>query len=147
VDLREAAREQLSNQGFVPLFEIFIAREHARLGDVDDAIARSRIAIDALVAIGAVAWNAPATDVLVSSLLHRGTERDLREAQVSIDRLAAVPTDRGFVLHDLWLLRLRALLARARGDDVGYRGSRDRYRARAADLEFDGHLKWAAEMP
>ena len=36
-------------------------------------------------------------------------------------RLAAVPTDPGVVLNDIWLLRLRALLARAHGDEAAYR--------------------------
>jgi adenylate cyclase len=39
----------------------------------------------------------------------------------------------------LWLLRLSALLARARGDDVAYRDLVNRYRAMAKSLGFDGH--------
>ena len=35
------------------------------------------------------------------------------------------------------MLRLRALLARAHGDETGYRDYRDRYRAMASDLGFD----------
>jgi hypothetical protein len=34
----------------------------------------------------------------------------------------------GPVIHDIWLLRLRALLARAHGDHTAYRDYRDRYR-------------------
>ena len=85
--------------------------------------------------------------VLVEALLRRGGDGDLQEAQAAIDRLAAVPTDPGFVLHDIWLLRLRALLARARGDEAGYRDYRDRYRAMATSLGFEGHMKWAEAMP
>ena len=33
-----------------------------------------------------------------------------------------------------WLLRLRALLAHAHGDETGYRDYRDRYRAMATSL-------------
>ena len=40
--------------------------------------------------------------------------------------------------RDIWLLRLRALLARARGDEVAYRDYRDRYRETATSLGFDG---------
>ena len=36
-----------------------------------------------------------------------------------------------------------ALLARAQGDDARYRDYRDRYRAMATSLGFDGHMKWA----
>jgi adenylate cyclase len=50
------------------------------------------------------------------------------------------------VLHDLPLLRLRALLDHARGDEPGYRDNRDRYRAMATSLGFEGHMKWAEAM-
>jgi adenylate cyclase len=33
------------------------------------------------------------------------------------------------VIREVWLLRLRALLAQAQGDEEFYRGYRDRYRA------------------
>ncbi len=69
-----------------------------------------------------------------------------REAEAEIDRLAAVPTDPGFVLHELPLLRLRALLAQANGDEAAYRDHRDRYRAMATDLGFDGHMAIGAAM-
>jgi hypothetical protein len=38
-------------------------------------------------------------------------------------------------------------LADARGDETAYRDLRDRYRAMANELGFEGHIKWAAEMP
>ena len=72
-------------------------------------------------------FRGPATTVLVEALLRRGTYVDLREGQAAIDRLGAVPTDPGFVLHEVWLLRLHALLARARRDDVAHRDYRDRH--------------------
>jgi adenylate cyclase len=46
-----------------------------------------------------------------------------------------------------WLLRLRALPARARGDDTARRDYRDRDRALATSLGFEGHIKWADAMP
>ena len=57
-----------------------------------------------------------------------------------------MPTDPGFVLNEIWLLRLGALLARARGDKTGYHDHRGRYRAMATSLGFEGHLKWAEAM-
>ena len=45
-----------------------------------------------------------------------------------------------------WLLRLRALLAQAQGDEDAYRDYRDRYRAMAKSLGFEGHMKWAEAM-
>jgi hypothetical protein len=50
-------------------------------------------------------------------------------------------------MRDIWLLRLRALLARARGDDTTYRDYRDRYRDMATSLGFEGHIAWAEAMP
>jgi adenylate cyclase len=83
---------------------------------------------------------------LVEALLRRGADGDLQAAQAEVDRLAAVPTDPGFVLHEIWLLRLRALLARARGDEAGYREFRDRYHAKATECGFEGHIAVAEAM-
>jgi adenylate cyclase len=79
--------------------------------------------------------------------LQRGEDGDLADARVAIDRLAAVPTDPGFVLHEIWLLRLRALLAQALDDKAAYLDYRDRYRAMAKKLGFEGHMAWAEAMP
>ena len=49
-----------------------------------------------------------------------GTESDVAEAEAAIERLAAAPADDGLVIRDIWLLRMQALLARARGDDTAY---------------------------
>jgi hypothetical protein len=48
---------------------------------------------------------------------------------------------------DIWLLRLRALLARAHGDAVAYADFRDRYRDMARTLGYEGHIAWAEAMP
>jgi hypothetical protein len=58
----------------------------------------------------------------------------------------ATPVEGGLVPHEIWLLRLRALLAHAQGDEVAYRDYRDRYGAMATSLRFEGHMKWAEEM-
>jgi class 3 adenylate cyclase len=87
-----------------------------------------------------------ATTVLVESLLRRGADADLQEAHAAIDRLAAVPTHHRFVLHEIWLQRLRALLARAHGEEAAYHEYRDRYRAMATSRGFEGHMKWAEAM-
>ena len=95
---------------------------------------------------GGCIWRALATTALVEALLQRRGDADLGDARAAIDRLAAVPTDPGFVLHEIFLLRLRALLARAGGDDAGYRDCRDRYRKLATELGFEGHIVLAEEM-
>jgi hypothetical protein len=82
----------------------------------------------------------------VETLLDRGADDDVAEAEAAIERLAATPADEGLAVRDIWLLRLRALLARAQRDETGYRDYRDRYRARATSLGFEGHMKWAEAM-
>ena len=84
--------------------------------------------------------------VLVESLLARAADSDMGESDAAIDRLAAAPADHGMVIGDLWLLRLSALLAQARGDEAGYTEFRDRYRAMAIELGFEGHMGSAEEM-
>ena len=54
--------------------------------------------------------------------------------------------DDGSAIREITLLRLRALLARARGDDVAYRDLVSRYRAMAESLGFEGHIAWAGAM-
>jgi len=139
-------KERLSLSA-VPVIDIETARERARTGDVDGAIKLSRTVIDDMLASGEMFSCGSATITLVESLLRRGTDADHQEAQAAIDRLAAIPTDPGFVMHELPLLRLRALAARAHGDDTAYRDYRDRYRAMATSLGFEGHMTWAAAMP
>src|SRR6185503_10881512 len=120
----------------------------ARRGDRDEAIPPMRAAADHLFREGRLlAWGIPATGVLVETLLDRGTESDVAEAEAAIERLATAPDDEGLVTREIWLLRLRALLARAQGDETGYRDYWDRYRAMAASLGFAGHMKWAEAMP
>jgi hypothetical protein len=92
-------------------------------------------------------WGIPATGVLVETLLDRGAESDVADAEVAIERLAAAPADEGLVMRDIWLLRLHALLARAHGDEVCYRDYRDRYRDMARTLGFEGHIARAEAMP
>jgi hypothetical protein len=83
----------------------------------------------------------------VETLLDRAANGDVAEAKAAIERLAAAPADEGLVLREIWLLRLRALLARAHGDDTTYRDYRDRYRDMARTLGFEGHIAWAEAMP
>ena len=50
------------------------------------------------------------------------------------------------MLHELPLLRLRALLARARDDEPGYQLFLERFRAQAAEADFEGYLAQAEAM-
>jgi hypothetical protein len=83
----------------------------------------------------------------VETLLDRGAEGDVAEAEAAIERLAAAPADAGLVMREIWLLRLRALLARARGGETAYRDFRDRYQDMARTLGYEGHMAWAEAMP
>ena len=132
----------------LPLVEVYLAREWARRGDRDDALRLMRAAVDHLFRDGQLlAYSIPATGVLVETLLDRGAESDMVGAEAAIERLAAAPADEGLMIRDIWLLRLRALLARAHGDTAAYTDLRDRYREMAKTLGFEGHIDLANAMP
>jgi class 3 adenylate cyclase len=136
------------NLADLPMVNVYLARERARREDGDAAVALMRAAVDHLFREGQLLfWGVPATGVLVETLLDRGAERDVVEAEAAIERLAAAPADEGLVIREIWLLRLRALLARAHGDAEAYKELRDRYRDMARTLGFEGHIAWAEAMP
>jgi len=144
--------EVLLRRGYLlgdrPIVEVYSARERARCGDRDGAIPLMRAAVDQLFREGQLlGWGIPATGVLVETLLDRGGGGEVAEAEAAIERLAAAPAEEGLVIPDIWLLRLRALLARARGDAAAYADLRDRYRDMAKSLGFEGHIAWAEAMP
>jgi class 3 adenylate cyclase len=144
----EVLRRRGQNLGDLPVADVYAARELARRGDHDDAIPLIRTVVDHLFRKGQqLFWGIPVTGVLVETQLDRGTDGDLTEAEAAIERLAAAPTDDGLAVRDIWLLRLRALLARARGDAADYAHFRDRYRDMARSLGFEGHIAWAEAMP
>ncbi len=130
----------------VPVADVHAARERARRGDRDGAIPVIRDATSQFHRAGRLTYVVWSTDILVETLLARGAAGDIAEAQDAIDRLANLPADQHLVVREITLLRLRALLSRARGDEATYRDYRDRYRALAADLGFEGHLAWANAM-
>ena len=108
------------NLGELPIVNVYVARERARRGDRDEAIPLMRAAVDHLFREGRLLlWGIPATGVLVETLLDRGADGDVAEAEAAITRLADAPADDGLVIREIWLLRLRALLARAHGDEAG----------------------------
>ena len=144
VQFREFVRERAPF--LVPVAELWVARERARRGDRDAAIPVMRQAVDEMHQAGRLSYGVWGTGVLVETLLERGTEGDLAEAQEAIDRLANLAADQDSAMLDITLLRLRALLARARGDDVAYRDLVGRYRAMAKSLGFEGHIAWAEAM-
>jgi hypothetical protein len=130
----------------VPAAALWAAREMARRGDRDVAIPVMRKAVDEMHEAGRLGLGVGGTGILVQTLLQRGAEGDLAEAQRAVDRLQNLPGDQGSAMREITLLGLRALLAQARGDEVAYRDYRDGYRAMATSLGFEGHMKWAEAM-
>jgi adenylate cyclase len=130
----------------VAMVDIRTAQLKADTGDLDDAIAIAQATVKELTNSGEILIRGAASAALVTALLMRGHDTDVREAEAVVDQLVGAPTEPGFVLNDIWLLRLRALLARVRGDEFSYRDFLDRYRAMAASLGFEGHMKWAEAM-
>jgi hypothetical protein len=146
-EVRDVFVSQRHNVGELLMVNVYLARERARRGDRDEAIQLMRAAVDHLFGDPQLPWGTPATGVFVETLLDRGTDADVAEAEAAIERLAAAPTDDDIPPRDILLLRLRALLARARADETAYRDLRDRYRANARSLGFEGHIAWAEAMP
>nr|WP_255605303.1 adenylate/guanylate cyclase domain-containing protein [Mycolicibacterium xanthum] len=146
-EVSDVFEHQRHNLGDRPLVNVYVARENARRGDRDEALQLMRASVDHLFREGQpLGWGVPATGVLVETLLDCGTDGDRAEANAAIDRLAAAPADEGLAIREIWLTRLRALVAQAHGDDVSYRDHRDRYRAIATSHGFEGHIQWAEEM-
>ena len=130
----------------VPVADLWAARERARCDDRDAAIPVMRKAVDELHQAGRLGYGVWGTGILVETLLERGAAADLAEAQDAIDWLANLPADDGSAIPEITLLRLRALLARARGDEVARRDLVSRYRAMAESHGFEGHIAMAEAM-
>jgi adenylate cyclase len=141
LDLFTQARDAATTAGFslsaLTIVEPEFAMEKASTGDLDGAIEMVRAVVDGAYESGDMIWRGRATEVLVQLLIRRGSVGDQHKAHAAVDRLAAVPTDPGFVLHELPLLRSRALLALARGDENGYRDFLEQHRAKAAAAGYD----------
>jgi adenylate cyclase len=141
------AVEKRYNEAIVPLVDTDFALEELRVGDIAKAISLSRPAVNELFRTGDGLFTGYGTNVLVEALLRRGGTEDLQDAKVAVDRLAAQPVEPGLVVRNIWLLRARALLARAYGDNTAYQDHRDRYRKMADELGFEGHMAMARAMP
>ena len=145
--VRDIAMRQRYSRTAIPMIDTFVAQDRALRGDVDGAIELSRATVGDEIDGGGTIFVPMATNVFVESLLQRGSDADIQEAWSAIERLAAVEVEPGLVLYEIWLLRLRTLLAQFHGDDVAYRDHRDRYRKMANELGFEGHMAWAEAMP
>jgi adenylate cyclase len=136
---RETALRDRVNQAALQQLKVERAKEEARSGDLDNAIALLRPVVEEQFRTDAMMFLGAGVTALVESLLQRGGEADVREAAAVIEQLGAVSAEPDFVLFDVTLLRLRALLARAHGDEASYRDFAQRYGAMATSFGFEGH--------
>ena len=60
--------------------------------------------------------------------------------------MAKLRADQDSAVREIMLLRLRALLARARADEVVYQDLVGRYRDMAESLGYEGHIDSAKAM-
>jgi adenylate cyclase len=146
VTAREAVTQQRALAVFGPLIDIEFAKQKARHGRTDDAVVMLEAILDDVIASGGLGPHGPATEALVEIQLQRRGPTDVAAARAAIDRLAAVPAEVGAVMYEIALLRLRALLAQAQGDEAEYQHHRDRYRAMANEIGFEGHIAMAEAM-
>ncbi len=140
----DIVRERIPS--LVQLPELLVAPERAGRGDRDAAIAVMRQAVDALHQAGRLGYAVAAPAFWRRRYWSVAPKSDLAEAQDEFDRLANMPATEGGAVVEITLLRLRALLARARGDDDAYRFVVERYHAMAESLGFEGHIAWAKAM-
>jgi adenylate cyclase len=147
--LNKARRVALEHRNIIVAawcVDIDFAVEKNRIGDYDSAIDLCRAVLENEIRGGEMTNRGWCTTVLVEALLNRGRDGDFDEAQNAIDNLAATPTEPGFVYHELPLLRMNTMLAKARGDEDRYCEFRERYRARAESSGFEGHIALAHAM-
>lgn len=131
----------------VPLLDAYAARRSAESGNPDTAIGRLRAAVELMTVTGNIGNVDVAVSLLVETLLERGTEQDLADAEAAIDGLLHPAFDQVFASRDIIVTRLRTLLARTRGDLESYRELKDRYRSMAMSMGFDGQRRWAEALP
>jgi hypothetical protein len=141
--LRDMCLQEHFSLSELPIIEAYTAWEQGRRGDLDGAIPAARAAVDDLFEAGLLSWSSMATAVFVETLLARGGEAELQEAQTAIERLAVAPLDDAVVLRKIWVLRLRALLAGARGDEAAHHDFHEQYRAMVRSLGWLGHIAMA----
>jgi class 3 adenylate cyclase len=144
-EVREISERERFLGSEIPVMDMYIGWERARDGDVDGGLELLRTAVHEMIDRGQVGYYLSSGAILVETLALRGAPDDIAEAGALIETLQNAPVD-GSVVRDVWVLRLHALLARAKGDDTAYRDYRNRYREMATSLGFEGHMQWAAAM-
>jgi adenylate cyclase len=131
------------HRSYITLADVHFAMHNLRIGDSDGAIDIAGSVIDRLLTSGDGIWLGKVTEILVEALLMRGSDTDVEAARRAVERLEAFDGDPAVVLFEVSALRCRALLAGAAGDADGYREHADRYRRRARECGYAGHIALA----
>jgi hypothetical protein len=135
-----------SAPSLVQVASVWIARERARNGDLDAAISDMRDAVDISYDAGKFGWAVPGITTLVETLLERGSADDLAEAENHIGKLVDLQAEQDSAILHVLVLRLSALLLRARGDTTGFAELVRRYRDTAESFGFEAHHESATAM-
>jgi class 3 adenylate cyclase len=142
-ELRDICVNKRYALNIVPALDGYAALTKAASGDFEGAIEQLRRASDDSFNTGNLTNAENLTVALVETLTARGDEDDVTEAEAAIRRLSAVVPYGGCTQSALVILRLRALVARARGDEQPYRELVESYRTMATSLGYKGNLLWA----
>jgi hypothetical protein len=146
LELRAMCIDDVYAINIVPGIDGVVARETALRGDLDGAVEKLRAVTDDLFECEYFWTVVPISGFFVETLVERCSGDDLAEAEAAIKRLIELPSHIDGVSREMLVLRLRALVARARGDVSTYRDVRDRYLAMATSLGFEGHIALGQEM-
>jgi ATP/maltotriose-dependent transcriptional regulator MalT len=141
--LRETCIKEQFALNMLSLMDIYLTLERAQQGDVDGAVERWSAIADEMAEAGKLSNMDVPLVFAAEQLLSRG---DFDGAARAVDRLASLAADRQWGSRKIAVLKLRAELAAARGDQAEYSELRDQYREMADDLGFEGHIAWAAAM-
>jgi hypothetical protein len=138
-------------QAHLPIVDSLIGWGMNMRGDRNGAISVLREAWNALHSEGQPGHASPTARLFVETLLDgediaEGIAEAIAEAEDVVDRLSAETALNGWRTRDVTVLRLRALVARARADDVAYRHFRDCYRELSAELGYEADIALADAM-
>lgn len=147
LQLMAPAQDMWNNRGphLLAVTKLLASREMVRRGERAGPLAVMRLAVDELRGAGRIPFGIWGAGVLAEALIESGGAADLAETEGIIAALAGMRGEHDSGMLETTLLRLRALLARARADP-SYPDLADRYRGMAESLGYEGHIAWAQAM-
>jgi hypothetical protein len=92
-ELRDMCAKQRYALNAVPYFDVYAGREKAALGDLEGAVQQLRTITDEVFKTRHLGNVDVAAEALVETLLERGCDSDLAEAEAAIDRMENRPVD------------------------------------------------------